>query len=175
MYHVSAQGIDEHMINVHYYYRLIKAKCRWHICKCSQITTWTCTTPESNNNNKLLWVYFILHPKWYDPWHFFAGVPFKLSFKISCKVNKIIITATRWLQRPIRAFRLSGNNLHPSALSNYCSYWEPKENEKKSTLAEAGWQKHGSHIAATSPSHTYFRLKCKTITALDISKQTNKM
>ena len=64
------------------------------------------------------------------------GVPFKLSFKISCKVNKIIITATRWLQRPIRAFGLSGNNLHPSALSNYCSYWEPKENEKR-----APWQR----------------------------------
>ena len=37
---------------------------------------------------------------------------------------------------PIRAFGLSGNNLHPSALSNYCSYREPKENEKR-----APWQR----------------------------------
>ena len=28
MYHVSAQGVDEHMINVHYYY-YIRLKCIW--------------------------------------------------------------------------------------------------------------------------------------------------
>ena len=27
MYHVSTQGVDEHVINVHYYYYLITVEC----------------------------------------------------------------------------------------------------------------------------------------------------
>ena len=37
MYHVSAQGVDEHMINVHYYYYLLQCGSQL-LCHCSPLT-----------------------------------------------------------------------------------------------------------------------------------------
>ena len=71
MYHVSAQGVDERMINVHYYYLWLLALLWMCVCGgggvnvslASRLRHITCATPAGR---KALW---IIHEDWQDCLH----------------------------------------------------------------------------------------------------------
>ena len=62
MYHVSAQGVDEHMINVHYYY-------------CGHFVLLPTT---------YLSIYIYLFKNYYYDFFFWGGITFSISMYIMC-------------------------------------------------------------------------------------------
>ena len=50
MYHVSAQGVDEHMINVHYYYYYCVCVC---VCVCVCCLLYTSPSPRDRHASRM--------------------------------------------------------------------------------------------------------------------------